>query len=261
VTDVWEELARPARESVLVDGAEVRRGSRVRLRPHARRDAWDTMLAGKVAVVERIEETLEGALQLVVTVADDPGRELGGAHPGHAFFFTPDEVEAIGPPRLLVAGIGNLFLGDDGFGCAVAAALADEPLPDGAEVADFGVRGMDLAYALRDYDAVVIIDAASLGERPGALSVLEPRLDEADAEIETHAMDPVRVLRLARELGGVPERTLVVACQPQTIPDPGSDEIVEELSRPVRAAVGEAVRLVRSLVDQLLQEQPKGGAR
>jgi hydrogenase maturation protease len=233
----------------------------VRLQPRAGRDAWDTLLAGRTAVVERIEEDLEGEMHLVVSLADDPGRELGAAHPGHAFFFAPDEIEPLDEPRILVAGIGNLFLGDDGFGCAVAAALSDVPLGEGVDVADFGVRGMDLAYALRDYDAAVLVDAAPLGEPPGTIAVIEPQLDEEGAEIETHAMDPVRVLRLARELGGVPQRTLVVACQPHNVPDPESDEIVGELSAPVQAAVDRTADVVRQLVGQLLEETTKGGIR
>jgi hydrogenase maturation protease len=259
--EIWQELERPGRESVVVDGVEIRRGSRVRLRPRARRDAWDTLLAGKDAIVERIEEDVDGALHVVVSLTEDPGRELGGEHPGHAFFFAPDEVEPQVHSRVLVAGIGNVFLGDDGFGSAVAAALADTPLPDGADVADFGIRGMDLAYALRDYDAAVLVDAAPLGEAPGTLAVVEPQLDDDPSEIETHAMDPVRVLRLARELDGLPQRTLVVACEPETIPDPTADEIVGELSTPVRAAVPAAVELVRTLIVELLQETTKGGAR
>ena len=97
--------------------------------------------------------------------------------------------------------------------------------------------------------------------------ILAPLLNEAivlldeGAEIETHAMDPLRVLRLARELGGLPARTLVVACQPQAVPDPDSDEIAAELSAPVDAAVDEAVAVVRELVDQLLEETTKGGIR
>jgi hydrogenase maturation protease len=261
VTEIWRELERPGRESVVVEDVELRPGSRVRLTPRAGRDTWDTLLAGRTAVVERIEEDLEGSVQLVVSVADDPGRDLGAAHPGHAFFFAPDEVEPLPSRRILVAGIGNLFLGDDGFGCAVATALSDAPLGDGVDVADFGVRGMDLAYALRDYDAAVLVDAAPLGEPGGSLAVLEPQIDDEVAEIETHAMDPLRVLRLARELGGLPERTLIVACQPQAVPDPDSDEIAAELSAPVRAAVDEAVAVVRELVDQLLEETTKGGDR
>ena len=228
-------------------------GTRVRLRPSEGRDPWDSLLAGRTGLVERVEEDFEGRRFVAVSV--------DGASPGHAFFFAPDELEPLEGARVLVAGIGNIFLGDDGFGCAVAAALADMLLPDGVEVVDFGIRGMDLAYALPDYDAAVLVDAAPLGEPPGTLSVLEPLLDEAEADIETHGMDPVRVLRLARELGGLPKRTLVVACQPQAIPDPGSDEIVDELSAPVAAAVREAATLVRGLAEQLLEERTKGGSR
>src|SRR5262249_45134152 len=154
-------------------------------------------------------------------------------------------------PRILVAGIGNV-LGDDGVGCAVAAALAGQVLPAGVEIADFGVRGVDLAYTLRDYDAAVLVGAAPVGGPAGTLAALEPELDDHDAEIETHAMDPVRVLRLARELGPLPARVLVVACRPETIPDPDSDEIAAELSAPVQGAVDDAVGLVRTLVEQLL---------
>jgi hydrogenase maturation protease len=240
---------------------EVRAGSRVRLQPKAGRDVWDTMLAGRTGVVDRFEEDMEGRSYAAVRLDDDPAQDLGDSRPGQFFFFTPDELEPLPETRVLVAGIGNLFLGDDGFGCAVASALADVPLPDGVEVADFGIRGMDLAYALRDYDAAVLVDAAPLGEPPGTLSVLEPELDDGEAEIETHGMDPVRVLRLARELGGLPGRTLVVACEPEAVVDPDSEEVVADLSPTVRAAAGAAVPLVRRLVDQLLEERPKGGDR
>jgi hydrogenase maturation protease len=253
VTEIWRELERPGPESAVVGGVELRRGSRVRLRPRTGRDSWDALLAGRTAVVERIEEGVDDAVHVVVTLAEDPARQK--------FFFVPDEVEPVGEPWILVAGIGNIFLGDDGFGCAVASALADVPLGDGVEVADFGVRGMDLAYALRDYEAAVLVDAAPLGEAPGTIAVVEPRLDEDGAEIETHAMDPVRVLRLARGLGGLPKTTLVVACQPQFVPEPESDEIVCELSAPLQDAVTRAVAVVRELVGQLLEESTKGGVR
>ena len=131
----WEELERPAPDSVRVDGAELRAGSRVRLRPRSRTDVFDAALDGKVGVIEGIEQDMEGRLQLIVTVDDDPGRELGRRRqPGHSFFFRLDEVEPLGdlevgpaPPRILVAGIGNVFLGDDGFGVAVAGVVAQLP--------------------------------------------------------------------------------------------------------------------------------------
>ncbi|MBA3329869.1 MAG: hydrogenase maturation protease, partial [Actinobacteria bacterium] len=90
--------------------------------------------------------------------------------------------------------------------------------------------------------------------------LIEPTADEGEAEIDTHGMDPVRVLRLARELGGTPARTLVLACEPARIVDPEiENDVVAELSAPVRLAVDEAVPAVRSLVEELLADQPKGG--
>ena len=93
-----------------------------------------------------------------VLVDDDPGRDLGER--GHRFFFSPEEVV---PLRVLVAGIGNVFLGDDGFGVELAKRVSY----DGVDVVDFGIRGMDLAYALADYDVVVFLDATPRGERAG----------------------------------------------------------------------------------------------
>ena len=260
--DFWAEMEAPGPATVVVGGVELRRGSRVGLRPHPRGDVFDLALAGRVGVVQGIEQDAEGAVHVAVTLEDDPGRDLGDARfPGHRFFFGVDEVEplaqvtASGNPtrRILVAGIGNIFLGDDGFGVEVVRRLAAEDVPEGVDVIEFGIRGMDLAYALgSNYDAVVLVDAAPLGQTPGTLTVLEPELDDRQVSLETHAMDPVRVLALARALGGVPPRTLVVACEPQNVMtgDP-DEEIVTELSEPVQAAVDEAMRLVRSLVESL----------
>ena len=185
----WEELERPGPDAVLVDGVEVRRDSRVRLRPRAGGDVFDLALAGRTAVVEGVEADLEGNLLLAVVVEDDPGRDLGvHRQPGHRFFFAPEEVEplparvaATAAPRVLVAGIGNVFLGDDGFGVALAGRLARRTLPPGVEVVDFGIRGMDLAYALPEYDAAVLLDATPRGQAPGTLYVIEPSLDALDA--------------------------------------------------------------------------------
>jgi hydrogenase maturation protease len=226
-----------------------------------RRDILSAALDGRTGVVESIEELLDGGIRLAVSPDDDPGRDLGTARPGHRFFFAPDEVEPLA--RVLVAGIGNMFLGDDGFGCAVARRLADAPLPAGVDVADYGIRGFDLAYALGSgYDAAVLIDAAPLGEAPGTLAVLEVPVDEAaGAEIDTHGMDPVRVLALAHELGGTPARTLVLACQPGHIVDPDGEEVLAELSTEVRHAIELAVPEVHRLVEELLNDRPKGGGR
>jgi hydrogenase maturation protease len=152
--------------------------------------------------------------------------------------------------RVLVAGIGNVFLGDDGFGVEVVQRLAEREMPGGVEVVDFGIRGMDLAYALQaDYDAVIFVDAAPRGEPPGTISVLEPELDPDELVLDTHGMDPVRVLALARTLGDVPDHVYVVACEPELVVHGEHDEdLVGELSETVNAAVGEAVQVVVSLV-------------
>lgn len=259
MTGYWEELERPAPDAVTVDGVELRRRSRVRLRPRAGGDVLDLALAGRTAVVEGIEEDTDGNLHLTVTVDDDPGRDLGERRqPGHRFFFSLDEVEPLADEpapvagaRILVAGIGNVFLGDDGFGVAVAGRLARrEPRP-GVDVVDFGIRGMDLAYALLDgYDAAVLLDATPRGERPGTLYVIEPEVRD-DVALETHGMDPVKVLALARTLGGTPPRTFVVGCEPLTRMSEDDEEIVAALSEPVQAALDEAVRLVESLLEDL----------
>ena len=159
--------------------------------------------------------------------------------------------------RILVAGIGNVFLGDDGFGVEVVKRLAELELPDGVEVADFGIRGMDLIYALHDgYAVVIFVDATSRGEDPGTVYLLEPEIeDDGEVVLDTHGMDPVTVIKFARTLGPTPPRTLVVGCEPQAVIS-GDDyeEMLMELSEPVQAAVEEATKLVESLVGQISKE-------
>ena len=266
----WEALERPAPDLVVVDGVEVRRGSRVRLHPRAGGDVFDLALAGRSAVVDAVEADMDGGLLLAVTVEDDPGRDLGeDRRPGHRFFFTPAEVEPLpdaapasradGAPRILVAGIGNVFLGDDGFGVAAADRLARGRVPPGVDVVDYGIRGMDLAYALADYDVAILLDAAPRGNAPGTLSVIEADLEHLHGVPDAHGMDPVKVLALARELGPLPARVLVVACEPRTTMTGEEDEIVAELSEPVRAAVEPAARLVLRLVDEHTSNPTPGG--
>jgi hydrogenase maturation protease len=258
----WEQLERPAPDAVMVDGVELRRRSRVRLRPQGRADVFDVALDGRTAVVEELVESVEGVVQLAVTVEDDPGRDLGAERQiGHRFFFSTAEVEPLEPQappavpaqRVLVAGIGNVFFGDDGFGVAVAGRLAAASLPPGVDVVDFGIRGMDLAYALRDYDVAILVDAVPRGGAPGTLYVIEPDLEHADVGPDAHAMDPVKVLALARGLGDPLPRVLVVGCEPATVP--GEDEdLSAELSEAVRAALDGAVRTVESLLDELTSD-------
>jgi hydrogenase maturation protease len=258
-------MGKPGPESARIDGRLIRRGSRVRLLPRPGGDILDLALADRVAFVEAIEQDAEGELHVAVTLADDPGRHLGEAHfLGHRFFFRVAEVEPLDdeketserPARVLVAGIGNTFLGDDGFGVAVAHELMGRERITGVEIVDFGIRGMDLAYALQsDYDAVVFVDSAPRGETPGTVSVIEPELDAEEVVLDTHGMDPVRVLGLARALGRVPPRVLVVACEPERVVHGEHDEdLVGELSPPVQAAVGDAADVVESLVEELISE-------
>jgi hydrogenase maturation protease len=177
---------------------------------------------------------------------------------------TPTE----GAGRILVACIGNIFLGDDGFGVAVAQRLAQRKgrqYPPGVEIVDFGIRGLDLAYALlEDYDALLLVDAIPRGGSPGTLYVIEPDLAGVDAEkgaqagragLDAHSMDPVKVLAFAHTLGARPIRTLLVGCEP-TPPGAGDDmEMQMELSAPVAAAVDEAIKIIDTLVDKLLYER------
>ena len=157
----------------------------------------------------------------------------------------------------MVAGIGNIFLGDDGFGVEVVKRLAGCELPKGVEVKDFGIRGLDLAYALQeDYEVVVFVDATPRGEEPGTVYLLEPKIEEdGEAMLDTHGMDPVKVIKFARALGAEPARTLVVGCEPQVVlSGEDYDEMLMELSEPVRAAVEEAVKMVVSLVEEIGEE-------
>jgi hydrogenase maturation protease len=136
----------------------------------------------------------------------------------------------------------------------VARRLAERPLPAGVDVGDFGIRGIDLMYALGEgYDAAVFVDAVPRGEPPGTLSVIEPELGEGEATFDAHGMDPVKVLSLARQVGSVPERILVVGCEPAVRMTGDEEEVVGELSEPVRGAIDDAVGMVESVIRELLE--------
>jgi hydrogenase maturation protease len=159
---------------------------------------------------------------------------------------------------VLVAGIGNVFKGDDGFGVAVAERLASKTLPAGIEVVDFGVRALDLVYALRDgHHAAILVDTVQCGELPGTLYVIEPEpppgAEEAsEALLSPHEMDPEKVLRLASLLGGACGRVVLVGCEPESF---GDDEFgAEGLSPPVAAAVGRAAAEVERLARVFIEE-------
>ena len=255
-----------------IGGSRVRTGSRVRLRPKDGGDILDLALRGQIATVESIEEDYEGARHICVVVDDDPGRDLGMMRqPGHRFFFTPAEVEPIaddpGPAlmadgsatmkaTILVAGIGNIFLGDDAFGVEVARRLLARPLTSAVRVVDFGIRGFDLAYALQDgYETTILVDAYAHGQKPGTVSVIEPNMDEPEKApggfVQPHAMNPMNVLRMAKAMNGAMKRVLLVGCEPLNL---GGDEGLMGLSPVVDAAVDRAVEKVVDLINELLNE-------
>jgi hydrogenase maturation protease len=158
--------------------------------------------------------------------------------------------------RVLVAGIGNIFLGDDGFGTEVARRLAGQPQPDGVRVVDYGIRGMHLAYDLLDgYEALVLVDTVPGAGHPGDITVLEVGPDDlGSGQFDAHGMDPVAVLGSLESLGGTLPRTLVVGCQPGNV-----DERIG-LTAPVAAAVDTAVATVQQILADLLTGQPAGAS-
>ncbi len=158
-------------------------------------------------------------------------------------------------PRILVAGIGNVFLGDDGFGVAVAERLARRSLPDGVVVMDAGIRGLDLTYALMSgYDVAILVDTTRRGQPPGTLYVIEPDAsgDVEPTPLDAHGMDPGHVLAFLRASGAELRRLRVVGCEPETF---GSDDDpCLGLSATVTAALEPAIELVESIVrDELSQ--------
>ena len=163
--------------------------------------------------------------------------------------------------RILVGCIGNIFLGDDGFGVEVARRLSERELPESVELADFGIRGLDLVYALQeDYGAIILVDAMPRGEEPGTVYLIEPEIEAGGrVELETHSMDPVKAIRSARAMGAEPVRTLVVGCEPGVVLEGQSyEDVLVELSQPVQAAVEEAVELVESLIMEMSANSVNG---
>ncbi len=160
--------------------------------------------------------------------------------------------------KVLIAGIGNVFLGDDGFGVEVATQLLARPQLAGVDVADFGIRGHDLAFALMDdYDAAILIDAVALGKEPGTLTLLEPDIDglPAASPVNGHALNPATVLAQVRQQGGTLPKVLIVGCEPFDLGD--GEEGRMSLSSVVAAAVGPAVEMVESVTARLCDREEK----
>jgi hydrogenase maturation protease len=255
-------------EHLEISGVDVKTGSRVRLQPRKGGDVMDIALAGQIATIECIEQDYEGKAHVCVVLDNDPGRDMGLLRqPGHRFFFDAEEVKPLSEeearehqpvqkPSILVAGIGNIFLGDDAFGVEVIRRLAGLELPGSVRVSDFGIRGFDLAYALQDgYETTILVDACPRGQAPGTLYVIAPDLKALDdpnlpqPAVEAHAMNPMSVLRMARAMNIEVKNILLVGCEPETL---GGEEGQMGLSPPVEAAVDEAVKLVESLVNRIL---------
>lgn len=159
-------------------------------------------------------------------------------------------------PSILIAGVGNIFLGDDAFGVEAVRALALRPLPDGVTVVDYGIRGFDLAYALLDpWDAVVIVDALPRGGAPGTLYTLEPDMScmgespVPETLINPHGMDPMQVLQLAFSMGTVRARVVVVGCEPKDFGDELEGRM--GLSEPVQASIENAIQMLEDVVGQI----------
>jgi hydrogenase maturation protease len=152
--------------------------------------------------------------------------------------------------RVLVAGIGNIFLGDDAFGGEVVQRLQRRPLPKGVRVEDFGIRSYDLVYALmEDWDLAVLVDALPRGGQPGTVYTLEPEVLAGNGSAtmaDAHSMTPVSVLQMLDAMGARKGRLLVVGCEPATVePDPEGNI---GLSAPVKAAVEQAVSVIEDLI-------------
>ncbi len=155
--------------------------------------------------------------------------------------------------KVLIAGVGNAWLRDDGFGAEVARRLEQRDLPEGVAVMDAGTGGLDLAYeVMRGYDALVILDVSRQGGEPGTLYVMEPDEESVDGAIEDgqvvnpHAMDPQTVLRFVKSIGAWPGKVVVIACEPADV-----EEMGWGLSDQVKEAVERAVDLVVETVDEL----------
>ncbi len=247
----------PWSDTIDIGGVAVGSGARVRLHPRRRSDAQDFFVDGRMASVAGVFNDVSGDVYLAVAVDDpDADADLHRWH-GRYLYFHPDEVEVLsegGSPhdprqddsRVLVAGVGNIFLGDDGFGVEVAGRLDPVSVPAGVKVADFGIRGVHLAYELLDgYDTLILVDAVSRGDPPGTVSVIEHAPgDEGGtlAAMDAHGMDPSAVLAMAGDLGARVDRVLVVACEAGDV----SDGI--GLTAPVTEAVPHAIDAIHELL-------------
>jgi hydrogenase maturation protease len=150
--------------------------------------------------------------------------------------------------RVIVGCVGNVLRGDDGFGPAVAERLSD--LPDGVEVVETGIGGIALLQELiAGCDGLILIDAIDRGKKPGTVFVIEPEVMDGKHVADVHLANPERVLTMAKAMGALPERLLIVGCQPAEI-----DELERKLSPAVERAVDVAAARVKDAVTDWLSQ-------
>jgi hydrogenase maturation protease len=237
----------PFADTMLIGGITVGSGTRVRLNPSRRADAQDLFYAGRLATVKGVFNDVDGDQHVAVALDDDPASDMLEWQ-GRFLYFHPDEIEVLRRNgTVLVAGIGNIFLSDDGFGVEVVKHIDTATLPAGVTVTDFGIRGVHLALELLDgYDALVLVDAMPLGEPPGTVVTFEPDVDSVDpSSVDAHSMSPAVVLGLLAGMGGHVPRVVIVGCQPLTL-----DEGIG-LSEPVSAAVAPAAEAVLRVLSDI----------
>jgi hydrogenase maturation protease len=162
------------------------------------------------------------------------------------------------PNKILVAGIGNIFLGDDAFGSEVARRLMDEKLPPEVRVIDFGIRAYDLAYAIMDgYDVTILIDITAQGQAPGTVYLIEPDLNQFeqldDNLADAHSMNPAKVLQMIRRFGNSSGKLYLIGCEPAILE---AEDGQIGMSETMEKSVPQAIEWVKTLVDDLLKENP-----
>ena len=159
--------------------------------------------------------------------------------------------------RVMIAGVGNMFMKDDGFGVEVVKKMRDKVFPEGVELKDFGTGGLKLAYDLMNgYDGLILLDASPRGGKPGTLYVIEAKESDVSGDLENggpidpHGGDPITVLRFVKSVGSWPGKVMIVACEPEQT---GDFEI--GLSEPVQASLDQAVILVEEILHDIYHDK------
>ncbi|HTL55762.1 MAG TPA: hydrogenase maturation protease [Candidatus Limnocylindrales bacterium] len=160
---------------------------------------------------------------------------------------------------ILIAGVGNIFLGDDAYGVEVVRELAQRDLAQQVHVIDFGIRAYDLAYALTEpYEAIILVDAVRRGALPGTLYLIEPDLETLSAKPselpDAHSLDVTTVLQMAQSFGGISAKLYLVGCEPGVLENPDGDFLLTEA---VRTTIPQAIEMIESLVGRLIDSEPK----